>query len=321
MAAFLTFLLMSGSALAGKLDSVRNATGHGHSGHGGGSDDDDDDGCGFLATLLFGCEDDADAVSYAPAPPPDPSAMARQEQEERRRRRDLLRSDRFYLPYPYAYQLRGTSIASPLSPSLAEEPCSSVDQEGCNGERDRLACVDDTCYLVEQDDPAMKTPELRSARLQLFADLGQDSDGLGRGTLGLSLDGERLGLETRWTAWFESLGTETDQLWLGDANIRFQWLATSVAQLYVGGGVNVLADADGATLGPNLTAAAELYPLRPLVLRLEGDVGTLGDAYLVGAQGSVGAVYRNFELYVGAAHTAVDDIEFVSGFGGLRLHL
>jgi hypothetical protein len=195
----------------------------------------------------------------------------------------------FFLPYPYAEGNWGNSVAL-LPPRDSSIPPNA-----------RL---------------------LRDARWQLFADVGQDTDGLRRGTLGLSVDTNRLwGLDTRWTYWVEQLPSQqVDALWLGDANLRLLPLTLPNVQLAIGLGMRMLSGG-GNQVGTNGGVNLELYPVRPLVMRVEADVGNLGPAMFWESQGTLGVVLDRYELYAGAAHFQVQDIEFDSAFAGLRIHL
>jgi hypothetical protein len=198
------------------------------------------------------------------------------------------------------------------------------DDDACLALKPESVCVDDLCLVDGALEPLEVPPahrHLHTYRLQLFGDIGQDTDGLKRGTLGASLDSNQwLGLDTRFTYWLEKLpGQPADSLWLGDINLRLELVSVPALQVTLGLGTRLLVDS-GTTAGVNASAAAELYPIRPLVVRAEFDAGNLGKAMFWEAQANVGVLIQHFELYVGAARFRVDDVQFDSAFGGVRVH-
>jgi len=83
----------------------------------------------------------------------------------------------------------------------------------------------------------------------------------------------------------------------------------------------ILTDGDGKSAGVNATWLAQLYPVRPLVVRLEADAGNLGSAVFLQGQASAGLVWKHFEAYAGLDHMQIADIVYDSWFAGLRVHL
>jgi hypothetical protein len=295
-------------AAAGKLDKLRDRT---QTAPDSVNSDGDAPYCTWLA-LLFGCVEPTVQVASLDADP----AL--------KHKRELLAGKHFFLPYPYALGAAGNAVALHLPSDSMLNDC-TPDDDTCLEKQPESVCLDELCFTG----PAPSSPavpavqhQLRTYRLQLFADVGQDTDGLKRGTLGASLDSNQwLGVDTRWTYWLEKLpGKPADSLWLGDINLRLELVTAPALQLALGLGARLLLDG-GTRAGVNATAVAELYPLRPLVLRAEFDAGNLGKAVFWEAQANVGVLIQRWEIYAGVARLRVEDLRFDSAFGGLRVHL
>lgn len=301
---------------AGKLGDLREETGSSNSGgSSSSSDDDDDDDCSILDALFGGCSQSA--VTAGPtyvATPEENSAFA----DELR-----LGHARYFPLYPYRGAASGNLVRRHFHLDLTPTAC-SVDNDGCHTVAQSVACVDNTCYA---DPHAYVAPpvadKVQTYRLQFQLDGGQDRDGLQRGTVSGALDSNTgLGLESKFTYWLENLpGGNSDGTWLGDVNMRVALVTLPAFQLRLGGGGRFQFDSGSGVAGFNGTLGAELYPVQPLVLRVDADVGNLGDAFAYEAQASLGVIFRRTELLVGVSTLRVGDIPFDSAFGGVRFHL
>jgi hypothetical protein len=320
--------LRTETAFAGKLAQLRERTGASgdNSNHDSNDDDDDDDdgdSCGWLQILL-GCgssEPDDEPVPIA-IEPVDPDM----------RRQQLSADDHFFLPYPYALGNPGNSVTLRLPTAFEFSDCSPDDAE-CMAAQHVGLCIDGLCLRPPVEETWSLPPgrrKLQTGRMQLFGDVGQDTDGLKRGTLGATVDSNGLfGGDTRWTYWLEKTPEgEVDDLWVGDINLRIEAIKLPELQVAFGIGPRLLLHseegrniAESSSAGVNVTAAAELYPLRPFVFRTEFDVGNLGPAGFWEAQVNLGVIVQRLELYVGAARFRVAELKFDSAFAGLRVHL
>ncbi|HEX2732183.1 MAG TPA: hypothetical protein VHM70_11270 [Polyangiaceae bacterium] len=318
-AALVTFCALT--AHAGKLDELRERTDH-PSDDGSSNDDDksDDDGCSWLQALFSSCPGQTQIQETEEVETTGGGGVPSAADVERQR--EALLMGHYFLPYPYAFGNRGNSLDLKLRPDLEASECS---EPGYCSELSTVAvCIDSTCYARPADGyaTAPEQRQLRSMQLQLFADLGRDHDGLVRGTLGGVVSTTMgLGLDTRWTYWVETQPNETDSLWLGDVNLRWEFLQTRFLQLALGAGPRALVDGAGSSWGANVTGALELYPVRPLVLRVEGDFGNLSRAVAYEGQASLGVELNRVELYAGASTLRIDGLNFDSLFAGVRAHL
>ncbi len=309
-------LLCTEPALGGKLQDARDTTSYSSSDD---DDDDDDDDCGWLQLLLFGCPSQTEQPSVA-----GPAAVVAQ----RAHRRELLsrlESSKFFPAYPYADGRPGNLLRLHLPHSQLEPEGCSWDLGSCDPYARVVACIDAECYQERQGahvDLPEEAMHLRASRGQLFADLGQDGDGLTRVTLGgVIMTNDLFGLDSRWTYWSETLDDGSmDGLWMGDVNVHLQLLTLPAFQWSVGAGPRALTDGDGGSAGINLTSRVELYPVAPLVLRAEGDVGTLGTALAWESRNSVGLLWQHVEFCGGYDFLRVGELNFDSWFGGVRAH-
>lgn len=181
-------------------------------------------------------------------------------------------------------------------------------------------------------DPLPK-PETRGYQLQLrgdyTADLAPSLPGDGpvhRVALGLRLDtSPRVGVESRFSLFYERLpanvGGGVDRLFLGDLNLTLRIAQHERAQVWAGLGGRALIDGASSTGGVNVTYGMDIFPLAPLAISLQGDIGNLGAAFYLEGRLTVGVMLKRFELYVGYEATRIGDVGFHGPTFGLRLWL
>jgi hypothetical protein len=337
-------LFWSGAAWGGKLGDLRGETGGSDRSHG--SDNDHgayDDGCSLLAALFGACRDDTAEESAPPALMTGVPAAAQ--------------SPVFFPLYPYRGRAAGNLVRRRYPSDLEATFCTPEDVY-CHRQYGVVTCVDNVCLAptpnatyeeltpvsdtqsvlpntalpkpldvgAEDTRPSSSAVELgpaervQSGRLQLQLDGGQDRDGLYRGTVGGSVDGvQGWGLESRFTLWLEP--AEEDYTWLGDFNLRFAVLTLPALQLRFGLGPRVQWDASSRSAGVNFTSGLELYPASPIVVRLDADVGNLGDALVLESQATLGLLFWRTELLAGVGTLRVGSVAFDSLFAGVRFHL
>jgi len=313
-------VLLQRVAHAGKLDDVRDRTRYeAYSSDDDDDDDDDgDDGCGLLSLLLFGCSNDEregiDVGGAQQAPP------------QRERRSVDLGRPWFYLAYPYASGQGGNLVridipAHELGPADCERYPNTCEPAG-----PVAACIDGNCYRQRDASESTLPPvakDLQTTRWQLFVDHGRDQDGLSRTGFGLYMgNAGLLGLDSGWVYWQEPLADgRTDGLLIGDLNLHLQFLTLPAVQWTVGVGPRFLTDGYGGSAGGNVTTRLEIYPVQPLILRAEADLGNLGPAFVVEGRVSAGVAIGPLELYGGFSTLRIADVVFDSWLGGLCFHL
>ncbi len=138
----------------------------------------------------------------------------------------------------------------------------------------------------------------------------------------------RFEIETRWSGYQELLGPAerasgrvVDALWLGDVNVTWLHAVGESVLIRSGAGIRSMVDAGETTLGVNLTYGMDIFPVRPLVISLSGDLGTVGQALYRGVRATVGFMVGRVEIYGGYDGAWVDEISLGGGLFGVRAWL
>ena len=160
----------------------------------------------------------------------------------------------------------------------------------------------------------------RTVSARLSAEYGSDFNGLTRvGTRLLVDTSSRLGFETEWSQWTEEVRGGHDSLSTGDFNAIVRFAQNEKVQLRSGIGFNWLADSHDSDFGVNLTYGADFFPARPWVVSTTLDWGTLGDAVLFRARGSVGVIWKCAEVFAGYDFQRFGSADLHGPMIGLRL--
>jgi hypothetical protein len=139
--------------------------------------------------------------------------------------------------------------------------------------------------------------------------------------------GGRLLLDTTWRLGIESdfrnvrediTSTWQDSLWIGDVNLLYRFAQSEWVQMRTGLGVNFLSDTEGTDVGFNFTYGGDWFPVKPLVLSAELDVGALGSANLYHLRTTVGANWGICEAYVGYDYYDVGPTQVAGLVSGIR---
>ena len=148
-----------------------------------------------------------------------------------------------------------------------------------------------------------------------------DFDRINRASLRLLLEtGSGLGLQTNWSYIYERLGCGcSDQSALGDLNLTYLFIQDEYVQMRLGLGARMISDRHVTDVGFNSTIGADMYPCKPLVLSTTFDGGTLGKAGVFRAQGSVGFLFKRWEIYAGYDYLRIGSTALQGPTLGLRL--
>jgi hypothetical protein len=248
-----------------------------------------------------------------------------------------------FRPYPYQGGARGLLVIPPR-PCGKRPPAKAGKEKRARagarpGTRKRKlkACKTSrqqvrrrrTWAATSSKPPTLRT---RAYQLQLSADYTADlapaapGDGLvHRAALGLRFDSSmRLGFESRFSLFVEQLPAPrggVDQLLIGDLNLTLRIAQHEQAQVYAGLGVRGLIDGASSTAGINTTYGLDLFPLAPLVISLQGDLGHLGAAFYLEGRATLGVTLGRLELYAGYEATLIGDVGFHDPTFGLRIWL
>ena len=130
----------------------------------------------------------------------------------------------------------------------------------------------------------------------------------------------RLGLETDFRALQENgPGAKFDSLSLGDANLFYRFAQSNQFQGRAGVGFNYLVDKADTNFGFNFTYAADWYPVKPVIVSAELDLGWLGNESLFHFRVTEGVNWKYGEGYVGYDYYDVGNFQVGGMVAGVRL--
>lgn len=128
----------------------------------------------------------------------------------------------------------------------------------------------------------------------------------------------RTSLDASWTSYHEDLPAGgTDQLALGDANLVWRFVQNPRTHWRSGIGINWLTGGED-DLGFNFTYGFDVLPIHPVVWSNELDLGTLGHATLLRLRTTIGAQWREGELYTGFEYVDIDHAHLPTLLVGFR---
>jgi len=130
----------------------------------------------------------------------------------------------------------------------------------------------------------------------------------------------RIGAETDFRFLQEQLASGGhDSLWLGDANLFWRFAQSDQTQMRTGIGFNWLSDREHSDFGFNVTYAIDWYPVQPLVISTEMDLGNLNEAWLFHIRTTAGVTWRGAEAFVGFDLYDIDHFQSPGMVAGVRL--
>ena len=130
----------------------------------------------------------------------------------------------------------------------------------------------------------------------------------------------RFGIDSEFSYWKESEpGSNSEDFWAGDTNVIFRFAQTESFQMRTGIGFNWLSDEVGSDFGFNFTYKGDFFPIDPLVLSAELDLGKIGSATLSHLRLTTGLNYRHAEIFIGYDHFWLAETEFNGFISGIRI--
>lgn len=130
----------------------------------------------------------------------------------------------------------------------------------------------------------------------------------------------RIGAETDFRFLTEELPLGGyDDLWLGDANVFWRFAQSDQTQMRAGAGFNWLSDREHSDFGFNFTYAIDWYPVQPLVISAEMDLGNLNEAWLFHIRTTAGVTWRGLEAFAGYDLYDIDHFQAQGLVAGVRL--
>jgi hypothetical protein len=219
-------------------------------------------------------------------------------------------------------------LLSPLSWSLGSSSGCVSSIDGCgNPERtnDNECFDDESCLKASSTKRGLSRDAISTIRTQIAGEGAGDSDGLYRGTLDFSAQvAASLGFETRASFWYEPLLGPDDKLLFLDSNLLLEIPATPSVQFYLGGGARSLLDVSKNSElqgGGQGLLRVDIYPKRPLVLRVAGMIGGIHSVITAEGRGTIGIQREKLEFYAGYSSWVIGRTTLHGPVAGIRLTL
>jgi hypothetical protein len=188
------------------------------------------------------------------------------------------------------------------------------------------AIVDETIIVSENDVVIPVGADwFQDSNSKLWATIGNDFDDISSGSFGLLFQAKRgLGLQLSLGTLRESGADFRDHLWLGDANLVYQFVNRSNFKASVGGGLNWLSTTStygdwNADAGVNLKFKADLRLTERLTASADSNWGTIGQADYTRTRVSLNRRFDSVDLLIGAEHLSIGGTEINSAFTGFQL--
>ncbi len=181
-------------------------------------------------------------------------------------------------------------------------------------------------YPYESDHPGYLilvsplTENFNSWGLRAAVDYGNDFSNMQRiGTQVLLEHSSRFGIDAEANHWIEDLGTTQRDAWSGDANLVFRFAQSEHVSMRSGIGVNWFEIDGRGDAGINFTYGADVFPVKPWVLKGVFDAGRVGDAGLFHARGTIGVQLHRLELFTGYDYLRIGDTSLHGMLTGIAL--
>lgn len=158
-----------------------------------------------------------------------------------------------------------------------------------------------------------------SARLSI--ENGNDFDGLNRANGRFMLEtASGLGFLTSWNHFYERLGAgQHDDFVIGDFNAIYSWGCGAACTLRWGLGARVLTDRGRDDWGVNIHFGLDFFPVKPVIVSIDSDFGTLGDAGVAHGRMTLGVIHRGWEIFGGYDALTIGGTTLHGPLVGVRL--
>jgi hypothetical protein len=128
----------------------------------------------------------------------------------------------------------------------------------------------------------------------------------------------RFGADARFVQLRDSTTQGDNDIWFGDANVLFRFAQHEKWQFRGGMGMNWFSENARADLGVNFTYGVDWYPVRPVIMSTELDLGTLGKGHLFHLQTTCGVNWHRLEGYIGYDYTDIGTAQYNFFLCGVR---
>jgi len=158
-----------------------------------------------------------------------------------------------------------------------------------------------------------------SARLSI--EDGNDFNGLNRANGQFLLEtSSGFGLLTSWNQFHERLRAgRSDDLTVGDVNFILSGSRGPDWSLRAGLGFRTLIDHGRTDWGFNFHLGGDYFPARPIVLSIDSDFGTVGDAGVAHGRATIGLMLQRWEIYTGYDALLIGSTTLHGPLVGVRL--
>lgn len=156
----------------------------------------------------------------------------------------------------------------------------------------------------------------------LIADYGTDFDVDRYGTR-LTIDtATRFGIDSEWNLLQGDMeGRPWDEMETGDFHITMRFAQHPRVQFRAGAGLRWLSDDLDTNYGISGQYGVEIQPVRPLILSVQLEAGTLRHDPFLHGRATIGLIYNRFELFTGFDYLQIDHLETAGPLAGLRIWL
>ncbi len=140
-------------------------------------------------------------------------------------------------------------------------------------------------------------------------------------TAGLSMLAQKpggIGLDASVKTWRESSHAFREHLWLGDANLLYEFANHRDIRGRLGLGMNWINDSWGGDVGFNMTAEVEMRLTDRWLFLGQADIGTLGSSDFLHTELSLARRFNGTELVVGFDYYDIGGVDLQGVFGGLQ---
>jgi hypothetical protein len=129
----------------------------------------------------------------------------------------------------------------------------------------------------------------------------------------------RLEIGTEWTLWTEKLVGGVDHLWLGKADATILFAQSENVQFRSGLGFRFMVDEHGTVPGMNFIYGLDIYPVSPLVISAQAELGSIGGALAGQVRISAGVMLGPVEVFAAYDRLAVNNLVFGGPTVGVRM--
>lgn len=170
---------------------------------------------------------------------------------------------------------------------------------------------------LEPEGPA---PIVRGWLARFSVDESNDFQGLNRVNGRLLLDSAcAIGLQLNWSYLDERLDNgRHDTLTIGDADVVFRLVQCPAAQWRAGFGARWATDVPDTAWGFNFTTGFDWFPIKPVVVSADVDLGTLRSAGVFHGRITGGVVWNRFEFFTGYDYLQIGCVDLQGPVLGLR---